>query len=307
MATNNAGWSRLLTLRLSSTMMPGEKLSIVELLPYQGRVSERWQDCWPGGPNKPGNEERASPLPIMTRVNEALLGIYNDNARLPNEVLIHPAAAPRKDILGALLRDSGRYSVDYAYTTRVILYSDMAQNAPLGSVFEGHPQAAALPDVYLTHSVFYVWGFGDNVVDDPGFKARALAYWENAFSRIGSALYGIGLPYDVPEGVPVASHNYDVTLDYQGRPLPGKISLLTDKQGALKDSWIGISHVGADALEGEFKCSETGCYLYAKLKNGLLGSTMHESIALSGETSQKMAGNLQLSASLSFSVQAVSN
>src|SRR5207237_1310936 len=50
--------------------------------------------------------------------------------------------------------------------------------------------------------------------------------------------------------------------DFDGEQLEGRLSLLTDRDGTLVDSWLGIMRLGSAGLTGSFRCA-TNCRLEA--------------------------------------------
>ena len=313
MVDGRTEWALKLADKLRATLAPGERVTVVRLSPASGQSSELWSGCWPGY----SDEERArlgqqtyffskNPLAqladqqkfFLQGLGSALTTIYGATKR-PAPVAAIPAAnAPTKQILRALASDDGRFA-NSRVTIRAVLYSDLAENSDLGSVFK--PLPSAPPDYgqrlgsYLRHSVFYAFGVGADVAGDPGFLESARAFWATALHAMAATVGGLGADLNVPNTLPVRAYNYAVTLDFDGQELDGRLALLTDVEGDLVDSWIGISRLSSAALSGSFRCAsreEASCRLDATTLGGLATNSPSETVRLAGPERAALKGQL---------------
>ena len=313
MVDGRTEWALKLSDKLRATLAPGERVTVVRLSPASGQSSELWSGCWPGY----SDEERArlgrqtyffsqNPLAqlgdqrkfFLQGLGSALTAIYADAKRPAPAAAVPAGNAPSKQILRALASDDGRFA-NSRVTLRVILYSDLAENSDLGSVFKALPSTP--PDYgqrlgsYLRHSVFYAFGVGADVAGDPGFLESARAFWGAALHAMAATVGGLGADLNVPNTLPVKSYNYVVTLDFDGQELDGRLALLTDAEGDLVDSWIGISRLSSAALSGSFRCASreaATCRLDATTLGGIATSSPSETIRLAGPETSGLKGQL---------------
>lgn len=308
MATGQTDWAKKLETKLRATLTPGERVTAVRLSPGSGQSKEYWSGCWPAY----SAEQRAkiasqtyilsaSPLTKLSDQQKyffhdfgaALTDIYNEAKRSPDEVRFNAARAPQKQILRALASDEGRFS-NTRTTIRAIVYSDMAENSDLGSVFQPMQKVSYGQKLgsYLRRGVFYGFGLGEDVSGDQGFAEQARSFWMAALKSMSATVEGIGSDLNVPNTLPVRAYSSTVLLDFDGQQLDGRLSLLTGEDGNLVDSWIGISRLGTAALTGTFQCQPGGnCRLDSATTNGIATNSPTETVILTG-TNKAMAGQL---------------
>src|SRR6185437_7162931 len=97
---------------------------------------------------------------FLRDLDRALSTIYMASKRPSTAAQIDPQHPPTKNIIRALAFDEGRFSQSRV-TIRAIIYSDLAENSDLGSVFaqNGNDQSFGKRlGTYLRRSVFYGYG-----------------------------------------------------------------------------------------------------------------------------------------------------
>lgn len=314
MTDGQSGWATTLATKLRATLTPGERVSVVRLSPGAGRSTEQWSGCWPDYP--PARKATLGAGTYLFQENPvarladqqkyfirdfgaALTRIYLDSKRPAAEVRIAADSPPQKQILRALASDEGRFA-NSQVTIRAIIYSDMAENSDLGSVFappsKDPPGYGQRLGSYLRRGVFYAYGVGEDVRGDPAFLEQARGFWSGALRSMAATVMGIGADLNVPNTLPLQAWSWPVTLSFDGQSLDGRLSLLTGADGNLVDSWIGISRLGSSALSGTFRCpanADTGCRLDAETAGGLATNAPSESLMLSGNA-KALAGRLGL-------------
>ena len=312
MIDGQTDWATRLTSKLKATLTPGEQVTVVRLSPRTAQSRELWSGCWP----QFTAEQRAriagetyilsaSPLSrigdqqkyFVHDLGVALTAIYTDAKRPAASVQFTGDHAPPKQIIRALASDEGRFA-NSQRTVRAIVYSDMAENSDLGSVFQpGAAPAANLGQTlgsYLRRSVFYAYGVGDDVTNNPGFAESAKRFWTAAFKSLSATLAGMGSDLNVANALPVRAWSSPITMSFDGQDLDGRVSLLADADGTLVDSWVGISRLGTAALSGTFRCAPAGaCRLEATTTTGLATNAPAETLTLSGPAAA-MTGQLGL-------------
>jgi hypothetical protein len=314
MAEGRTDWALKLSDKLRATLAPGERVTVVRLSPANGQSSELWSGCWPGY----SDAERAklaqqsyffsrSPLDrlgdqqkfFLQGFGGALTAIYEAAKRPASAAGFAADNAPSKQILRALASDDGRFA-NSRVTIRAIIYSDLAENSDLGSVFAA-TLAAASPDYgqrlgsYLRRSVFYAYGVGADVRGSPGFLEAARTFWGTALRSMAATVGGIGADLNVPNTLPVKAFTYAVTLDFGDQKLDGHLSLLTNAAGDLVDSWLGISRLSSAVLMGTFRCAgkdEGHCQLDATTAGGLATKEPSETVRLAGPEASTLKGQL---------------
>ena len=222
---------------------------------------------------------------------------------------IDAASPPEKEIIRALASDEGRFAQSQT-TIRAIVYSDMAENSDLGSVFKPLPNPpenyGRKLGTYLRRSVFYAYGLGEDVGNDPGVLGDARNFWSQALRSMNASVGGLGADLNMANAVPVATSAYAVTLTHDGQELDGRLALMADADGALVDSWIGISRLSIAGLSGTFHCAEDGgCRLNATTNSGVATSSPTEVLTLSGPEAGPLSGRLGVKGALTFPVKAV--
>ncbi len=330
MIDGQTDWARRLDTKLRATLAPGERVTVVRLSPGgvgqagSGQSSELWSGCWPG--YAAAEQARLAAQTYVFEQNPlagiadqqkyflhdfgaALTQIYLAAKRPADSVRSAAAEAPVKQIIRALASDEGRFAASQV-TIRAIIYSDMAENSDLGSVFKPAGAPAGLGQrlgTYLRGGVFYAFGVGSDITDDPGLPETARGFWRAAFGSLAAALAGMGADLNVPNILPVVARRYPVTLSLDGQTLEGRLALLADQDGTLVDSWLGVTRLGIAMLDGSFRCAagRPACRLEATTSAGIATSAASEQVSLSGPEHGPLSGRLGVhAASLSFPLQA---
>lgn len=308
------GWAITIYNKLKATLVPGERVTLVELSPAVGQSNEVWSGCWPSYTA----EERAklasqthffsrSPLASLNDQQNyfardlgiAAEKIQQKGQRAPSAVNIDPANPPHKSIIRALASDGARYSHSDS-TTRAIIYSDLAENSDLGSVFktelDSPPNFGDKLGTYLRRSVFYAFGVGNDIQGGGRVIDSIRSFWENTLRSMAANLGGFGSDLNVPNVVPVVARAYNVTLKESDQNLVGRLSLLADSEGTLVDSWIGITRLRNASINGNFRCTGSGksyaCTLQATTVGGVVTMSPVESINLSSHGTSTLTGQI---------------
>lgn len=323
MTEGRTDWATKLSTKLRATLAPGERVTVVRLSPATGRSAEIWSGCWPAytaaeRQRIAGQSYLFSRSPLaslddqqkyfMRDLSGALGAIYTAAKRPANAGRIDAANPPEKEILRALASDEGRFAQSQM-TLRAIVYSDMAESSDLGSVFKPLP---ANPEnygkklgTYLRRSVFYAYGLGEDVANAPAVLGDARAFWTQALRSMNASVGGLGADLNMANAVPVAASAYAVTLTHDGQELDGRLALMTDADGNLVDSWIGISRLSIAGLSGTLHCAEEGgCRLNASTNGGVATNSPTELLTLSGPGAGPLAGKLGVKGALTYPVRA---
>jgi hypothetical protein len=329
MVDGETDWAVKLEGKLKATLIPSEIVTVVRLSPVDAQSHEIWTGCWPDytAADRAKLAEgslldlmRKSPLAqladqqrfFLRDFGAALTKIYAAAKRSPSDVAVDPADPPKRELLRAVASDEGRFSHG-DQTIRAIIFSNMVENSDLGSSLK--PLSAPPPAIgkklgtYLRHSVFYAYGMGEHVTSGGSLQDNERAFWTSALRSMSATVGGLGSELNVANATPVAAHNYNVELSYDGQTLDGRLALLVDRDGTLVDSWISISRLSSAALSGTFRChgvvgAET-CRLDAETTSGLVTTSPSESVVLSGSEKQGLTGSLGVKGSTAdFSIKA---
>lgn len=323
MIEGRTDWATKLSTKLRATLAPGERVTVVRLSPAAGRSAEIWSGCWPAytAAERARIESQSflfsrSPLAVlddqqkffMRDLSAALGAIYLAGKRPPGAVRIDAASPPDKEILRALASDEGRFAQSQT-TIRAIVYSDMAESSDLGSIFKPAPAQPAnygkTLGTYLRRSVFYAYGLGEDVAGAPGALGSARTFWTQALRSMNASVGGLGADLNMANAVPVAASAYAVTLTHDGQELDGRLALMTDADGNLVDSWIGVSRLSIAALSGSLHCSpEAGCRLNAATNAGVATNSPSEMLTLAGPEAGPWTGRLGVKGALTYPVRA---
>jgi hypothetical protein len=267
-----------LAFKLTASLMPGERVSIVQLQTKSGTSNQVWTGCWPMSNKGTPIEVLQQQIDLSKAINDAAVAIYNKNTRTLKDAMVDGKNPPKRQIVRALLSDAKRGREATEPTIRGVIYSDMAENSDFGSVFTDASRFTNKDSVYLPHFVFHSFTVGKNVVNVDNFEGRAKSFWTNAFKGLGAVSTTFTSEFAVPLTVPQQSFYYSVTLTVNGTKLPGKIAIMADKDKHLVDSWIGISRLGAAGLVGKLTC-DSDCSLNSQTDSGIINAD-RESIRL---------------------------
>lgn len=300
MIEGRTAWAGEVVRKLRASLAPGEKTTVVQLSPVSGTSSEVWSGCWP----EYTLAQRASikkngpylftkdPLAALDDqkgyfardLNAAVSKIYFQTKRPAGGSGAASSTRTKKQLLRALASDEGRFSSS-AVTVRAIIYSDMAENSDLGSVYQPVKadewiNYAKELGTHLRKSVFYVFGAGSS--DGSAQMENAKAFWVHALRSMSATIGGFGSDLNVPNGIPVEAWEFDTTLKEGPQDFSGKLSLLVDSDGNLIDSWIGFSRLSIAGITGTFRCANSGCRLDASTTSALTTDHFTEALGLSG-------------------------
>lgn len=317
MVTGQTGWAARLMDKLRASLTPGELVTVVRLSPANGRAVEEWHGCWPSLSDAARTKAAhglylfqanpASQIDTQQRFfardfGGALTRIYASAKRPADEARIDAADPVHKDIVRALASDGGRFS-DARLTIRAIVYSDLAENSDLGSVYKPLPNP--FPDLgqrlgtYLRHAVFYAYGVGTDITGAgtggaEDLPERIRAFWGEALRSMAAIPAGMGSDLNVPNVLPVSTVTWNVSLAFNGQTLDGKLAILAGADGELVDSWIGISRLPDAGVDGSFKCigGDTHCRLDATTSSGVATSSRSETLTLDGPRDGPLLGHL---------------
>ena len=306
MKLSQPDWARKLAAKLRATLTPGEPVVVVDLSPEAGTSSEVWTGCWP---NRPDADRAASAQgtflfsrsPIeqigdqqkffVRDLGEALTQIArNEKPAVPDATDGHV----HKQLLRALASDSGRFD-NADKTVRAIVYSDMAEDSDLGSVFKPLGERVDFGDrlgTSLRHGVFYAYGLGAGAKD--GLPERTRAFWTAAWASLSAVSAGMGSDLNVPGVLPVRAASVPVDVHVKDDTLPGRLSLLADADGHLVDSWLGVSRLSIVGLSGTFRCDPATptCKLDAGTSAGLITSSRSEQLTMAGHDVASLSGHI---------------
>ena len=122
---------------------------------------------------------------------------------------------------------------------------------------------------------------------------------------MNASVGGLGADLNMANAVPVAASAYAVTLTHDGQELDGRLALMTDADGNLVDSWIGVSRLSIAALSGSLHCGpEAGCRLNAATNAGVATNSPSEMLTLAGPEAGPWTGRLGVKGALTYPVRA---
>ncbi len=324
MRSGQNGWAIDLSNRLDASLIPGEQVTVVQLSPTSGTSREIWSGCWPGytSAQRTAIEKRSyffssNPLSDLKTqrsyftldLGAALTKIYADVPKKANNYKLGPSDLSHKDIIAALASDGARFAQS-GRTIRAIVYSDLAQNSKLASVFTDAPGVpinyGSKLGIYFPHSLLYIYGVGRDVKDVPDYLGKARTFWSQVLSSMNATVEALGSNLVISNRIPVKEYSYRLSVSRNGENLFGRMSLLVDHDGHLVDSWIGISRLTFVAISGTFNCSTqaSGCALHAKTNGSLTTSSSEETIDLSGTDTRKLSGTVGVPGALTFGMAA---
>ncbi len=320
-------WASTIYDKLVASLVPGERTTLVELSPVTGDSTEVWSGCWPAYTDaerktllSQSHFFSGDPLGDLSKQQKLFRYLFGVGAekiekkggRPAAVVGIDPTQPPMKSMLRALVSDGARYARTQE-TIRAILYSDLAENSDLGSVFKPLPNP---PENYgaklgttLRRSVFYAFGLGDDIKGDSSVKDGIQQFWSNAFRSMAVDIGGLGSDLSVPNVIPSAAYPYEVSMNFSGQKTVGRLSLLTDADGTLVDSWVGIVRLRAAAINGTYRCTGSAdaqsCTLSATTTGGIVSDAPSETLTMSSSSSQTLSGTIGIpGSSLNFSLMA---
>jgi hypothetical protein len=302
-------WAQKLSNKLTSSLTPGERVSVVQLSPDTAQSKAIWSGCWPDY-TADQRAEISKKTYIISRspldglidqqhlfqgyFAQALTKIYNESKKPAAQARINPQSPPKKQILRALASDDGRYAQNQK-NIRAIIYSDLMENSELGSVYKAppdhFPNYGSVLGSRFRRTVFYGFGVASDVDNPGGLATQAKLFWSGALGMMSAATASFGADLVVENRVPASYSAYELKLTLNGEPLEGKLVLLTDRDGELVDSWIGIERLSIVGLAGKFRCEGENCVLDAATSRGLVTTSDSESLRLVSHGAQ-MTGQI---------------
>lgn len=300
-------WARKLAEKLRATLTPGESVAVVALSPADGTSSEIWTGCWPNL----GDAARAEAAAGTYVFSRSPLDQIGDQQRFFVRDLglaltkiatdarpVQPSDGHRhKQLLRALASDGGRFA-NAEQTVRAIIYSDMAEDSDLGSVYAPLPadrmEFGDKLGAHLRHGVFYAYGMADGLRPEDGLPERMRAFWTRAFASMSGVAAGLGSDLNVPNVLPVRATTIPIELKLGDDALTGRVSLLADTDGTLVDSWIGVSRLSIAKLSGTFRCapSASTCRLDAATATGFVTSGNSDQFVMTGHDAATLVGSI---------------
>ena len=325
MVEGKLDWATKLAGKLRATLAPGERLTVVRLSPGTGQSSEIWTGCWPEFTGQERGEivkqqylfskSPIDSLPdqkkfFMRDLERALSTIYVASKRPASTVRIDPQQPPEKNIIRALAFDEGRFAQS-KNTIRAIVYSDLAENNDLGSVFRATDSIENYGKrlgTYLRRSVFYTYGMAEDVTNSAGKLEQTKRFWTEALRSMNASVGGLGTDLNMQNTVPVSGQTFIVDLAREGQSLEGRLSLLVDAEGNLVDSWLQIVRLSIAGLAGTFRCQgptdDQTCRLVAKTTLGIVTQSSEEDVTLAGTERTGLVGQIGVKGALTYSIKA---
>ena len=314
LVTDHTEWAVTIYNKLKATLIPGERVTLVDLAPFSGQSAEIWSGCWPAY-----TPEQTAQLSVQSHLFStgpleklkdqqnyfsrdfgiAAEKIEKKGQRPAAVVMIDASRPPRKSIIRSLTSDDARYS-HAENTIRSIIYSDLAENSDLGSVFK--PQGGPAVNYgeklgsYMRRSVFYVFGMGTDIKGDGSLQDSIRSFWDATLRSMAANIGGFGTDLNVPNIVPTLSRAYNVSLNESGQLLVGRLSLLADSEGTLVDSWIGITRLRSAAINGTYRCAGAvdmpDCTLDVTTAGGVVTTSQSETIGISSHGDNILSGTI---------------
>jgi hypothetical protein len=294
-------WPLQIPISLQTSLMPGEPVHVEVLSPSNGTSNEIWQGCQPGFNATADSNLDDQQTEFSSTLNNVLGGVYSKDSKPDEQLSINAFSPPHKTIIPPLFKDL-KTRLQQAKTVRVILYSDLAENNSNGSVFSSNKLEHLKGNI--VGSVFYVFGLNTTVEHDKHYKDEAINFWQNTISQNGGVVSSISNNFFIPNVIPVKSFIYNVKVSLDNTTTNGKLSLMTDKNGVLVDSWIGINGLTGVVLDGSFFCVANQCRLDAQTNAGLVGFDNSEILELSGTKEDSLKGVIKVNAQMSVALTA---
>ncbi len=277
MRNGDKKWAGRIDAKLASSLMPGERVTVLSLDTANGVSEEIWSACWPdysreekdkiskeqGGISGFFSKNPLSSLEDEQRFFRSLLGnalgtVYERGQSRP--------ATDGKRILSALASDEDRFNKS-GMVTRVIIYSDMG-SLPLENNLS----------LDLGYSIFYIYG-----VDAKHAESRE--EWEKALMKAHGLLASFSYDLGITSGAPVKALRYNIDYSTTKNKYLGDLVLLVTGDGKLQDSYAAIRSSQdplASVLRGSCKLSSGVIKINAVTRMGLATEDEHEQIELSG-------------------------
>jgi len=301
MVSGKSDWAIKISSKLKATLVPGEPVTVVKLSPTSGQSTELWSGCWPAySPERqaeitkqthffekdPLDQIKAQQTYFMRDFGSALTKIYTEGMRPEAEVKINATKPPQKQLLRAIASDEGRFS-NSQITIRAVVYSDMMENSDLGSAYQPlptpMPKYADKLGSHLRRGVFYAFGVASDVVGNQSAMEGAKTFWAAAIKSLSASVGGFGADLNVSNNIPVKATEFNMSMNFDGQDLDGKMLLLTDRDGTLVDSWVSFTRLSITGITGTYKCQGDACKLDAATNTGIVTDSPSEVIILSGK------------------------
>lgn len=321
MRAGHVAWARSLEDKLDGSLMPGEKVTVVQLSPQDGTAAEVWSGCWPNYSVAQRRKIKkktyifsASPLRSLKKYQKIFL---NQFGRALTKIYAASIKADRSKrgiadhgksmLLEALSSDGARYS-SRDDIKRVIVYSNLYQNSSEGSDISSPAAAGAnygeILGTYFRNAIFYVYGV-QSPPENPGYEQLASRFWKNALSSMHAAIGGIGADLNIQNIVPVRGMSIPVVMTHDTVKLYGSLNLLVSNDGDLVDSFLRLSRLGAIAITGTYRCGSK-CSLKAQTLGPFTSTTSdQESLDMTENRKGVLSGEEGVIGTYSFPIEQV--
>jgi hypothetical protein len=318
-------WAVNLEAKLRATLTPGERVTVVELSPTNGSSQEIWSGCYPDYSaeakaelakktyffsSNPLNSLKTQQGFFLNAFGSAITQVFEDSSKVNHPSTVDANQPPQEEIVEALASDGARFSQS-PETVRAIVFSDLAQHSSLGTVFNSSSpaptDAGQKLGTYFRHSVFYFFGVGTGVINDGTYLADARTFWVSVMSSMDAPVDGLGSDLNVPNEIPTQSSQYVLSVTVNGDQLFGRGSFLTDADGNLIDSWLGVNRLTFVGISGTFICSSAAspaCTVNATTNGGLTTQSSSEELSLTGNDNTSLKGTIGVQGALEFPVTA---
>lgn len=300
-------WVEQLRSKTESSLMPGERLSIVKIASVDGSAQQVWTGCYPGlSPQQAANSASmvdkffsfdATKELKESRQSFATLWLQEVH-KIFEEARGAVASGKSGNIVKALASDEARFE-SASRRTRCVVFSSLREagspvNFNSAQANEVTEYAARL-NLDLRRSVFYFYGVDMAGVDAAGGQAMR-RNWERFLAKSRSALGGFGQELSMPSSQPVQVMRYVLEVSFPDGRKTGQMDFYVDREGKLVDGVMSI-----DSLAGSFGALRDGvCRLVdgkatidAKVQGVISTQDAYEIVALSGAM-EKMSGKIHI-------------
>jgi len=305
-------WAKDLLAKLSTNLVPSERVTLVRLAPETGETHDLWKGCYPdynqtefakvkqenGGffGNDPVKQLKHQQAFFRKQLGDALGKLLNQSGRNRSEVQIDINHPPKKQIIRALSNDGARFDSSHG-AVRAIIYSDMVENSDLGSSIKSKADSAAVNSALdFKNAVIYVYGAGSTLSGQGAITDGIKSYWEKLINSSEGHLSGFGANLTVTSSAPVSLQAYavEILIDKDKDIRSGKMQLFIDNEGHLQDSFISVTNKRQSLLqEGAFNCQEARCTLSAHVPTSLITAQGVAEIKLNGPL-DTLRGTIQI-------------
>ncbi len=311
----NDQWARQILNKLQ--FVPRERVQVVKLKP-DGAAEQLFSLCYPQLTaaeetdirRREGVGDRlfGSKLDDVKKAREQFergfriaLSSFIQAGKPPERMRISASSVPEKSLVESLFYDEKRFAIENG-VSRVVIFSDMLQRSSSIDVVGSQMDPARLAldaarrfQIRFNLAEVHVFGIGSSLPASDPLNRKMEAFWRSYFLKNGAFLEQYSANLSMGETDSFEISRWRGALILRDRHLEASLRVMTNKGGALFNSWLVIAGVGVLPVSGKFRCGIDGtnqCEIDGELRTNVDPFKEGDKLQIRG-SSQEIKGKLK--------------